>query len=100
MVWRMYQITFQRVKSAININQQQLNVASEPYLGITCHYIGDIWNMESICLTTAPLEDRHAASNIAEWLEEVAARFEISPSKIRAIVHDNGANIVAAANIL
>lgn len=28
------------------------------------------------------------------------ARFEIPPSKIIAIVHDNGANIVAAANIL
>ena len=28
------------------------------------------------------------------------ARFEVPPSKIIAIVHDNGANIVAAANIL
>ncbi|KAK0154066.1 hypothetical protein N1851_003838 [Merluccius polli] len=28
--------------------------------------------MESICLTTVPLLDRHMASNIAQWLEEVA----------------------------
>lgn len=56
--------------------------------------------MESICLTTMPLQDRHTSSNIAEWLEEVAARFEIPPSKIIAIVHDNGVNLMAAANIL
>lgn len=56
--------------------------------------------MQSICLTTMPLQDRHTASNIKEWLEQVVARFEIPPSKIIATVHDNGANIVAAANIL
>ena len=56
--------------------------------------------MKSICLTTMPVEDRHTASNIAEWLEEVAARFEIPPSKIIAIVHDNEANIVAVAKTL
>lgn len=49
---------------------------------------------------TAPLEDKHSKSNTAEGLEEVAARFENSPSKIIANVHDNDANIVAAANIL
>ena len=51
-------------------------------------------------LTTMPLQNRHTASNIAEWLEEVVARFEIPPSNIIAIVHDNGANVVAAARIL
>lgn len=56
--------------------------------------------MQSICLTTVSLPDRHTASNIAEWLEQVVARLEIPHSKIIAIVHDNGANIVAAANIL
>ncbi|CAM4573621.1 unnamed protein product [Leuciscus chuanchicus] len=76
------------------------DVATEAYLGVTCHYIIDDWEMQSICLTTLPLQDRHTASIIAEWLEQVVARFEIPPSKIIAIVHDNGANIVAAANIL
>ncbi|KAJ8348900.1 hypothetical protein SKAU_G00274890 [Synaphobranchus kaupii] len=100
---RKYQKTFQEVKSAIKATNSRIglttdvwtSVATEAYLGITCHYIGDDWNMKSICLTTMPLEHRHTASNIAEWLEEVVARFEII-----AIVHDNGANIVAAANIL
>lgn len=103
-----YQDTFQGVKSAIKATNSKIaltadiwtSVATEAYLGITCHYIGDDWDMKSVCLTTMPLEDRHTASNIAEWLEEVVARFEIPLGKIIAIVHDNGANIVAAAKTL
>ncbi|KAF1377125.1 hypothetical protein PFLUV_G00197320 [Perca fluviatilis] len=105
---RKYEETFKEVKTAINPNNSKLalttdiwtSVATEAYLGVTCHYITDDWDMQSICLTTMPLQDRHTASNIAEWLEQVVARFEIPPSKIIAIVRDNGANIVAAANIL
>ena len=84
-----YKQTFQAVKSDIKGNQSKIaltadvwtSVATEAYLGITCHYIGDEWNMKSICLTTMPLEEIHMASNIAEWLEEIVARFEIPPSK-------------------
>ncbi len=105
---RKYQETVQEVMTAINNNSSKIalttdawtSVATEAYLGITCHFITDDWNMQSVCLTTMPLQDRHTAANIAEWLEEVVARFKIPPSKIIAIVHDNGANVVAAANIL
>lgn len=62
--------------------------AAEAHLGITCHYIGHDWNMESICHTTMPQEDRRSAPGIAE-LEEAAARFEIPPSRFIAIVHGN-----------
>jgi hypothetical protein len=106
---RKYEETFNEVKTALNNgNNSKLafptdvwtSVAIEAYLGVTCHYITDDWDMKSICLTTMPLQDRHTGSNIAEWLEEVVARFEIPPSNIIAIVHDNGANVVAAARIL
>uniref|UniRef100_A0A3Q3GHY6 BED-type domain-containing protein n=1 Tax=Labrus bergylta TaxID=56723 RepID=A0A3Q3GHY6_9LABR len=53
----------------------------EVYLGVTCHYITDDRDMQSICLTTMPLQDRHTAFNIAEWLEEVVTRFEIPPMR-------------------
>ncbi|XP_053551460.1 E3 SUMO-protein ligase ZBED1-like [Bombina bombina] len=110
LVERKYQEALKNVKGAISAaaNESRIaltadiwtSIATEAYLGITCHYIGADWKMHSICLTTMPLEDRHTAKNIAEWLEEVAAKFEIQPQKIIAIVHDNGLNIVAAANIL
>ena len=35
-------------------------------------------------LTTMPLQDSHTSSDIAEWLQEVAARYEMI-----AIVHDH-----------
>ena len=111
---RKYEQTFNEVKTALNDgNNSKLalttdvwtSVAIEAYLGVTCHYITDDWDMKSICLTTMPLQDRHTGSNIAEWLEEVVARFEIPPSNIIAIYNNNGdnnygANVVDAARIL
>jgi len=105
---RKYQEALQKIKSAINTTNSRMalttdiwtNVSTEAYLGITCHYIGNDWKMTSICLTTMPLEGRHTSTNIAEWLEEVAVKFEIPFEKICAIVHDNGANVVAAAKLL
>ncbi|XP_061578646.1 zinc finger BED domain-containing protein 4-like isoform X2 [Cololabis saira] len=76
------------------------SISTEAYLGITCHFISDDWELTSLCLTTMPLEERHTGSNIAAWIEEAMARFEISESNIVALVHDNGSNIVLAANIL
>ncbi|KAI7790056.1 putative zinc finger BED domain-containing protein 4-like, partial [Triplophysa rosa] len=76
------------------------SVATEAYLGVTCHYLGEDWEMLSHCLTTMPLEERHTAANIAEWIQDVTAKFDIPPEKIKAVVHDNGANVVAAAKIL
>lgn len=101
-------MTFQRVRSAIKATNSNISLstdvgtseATEAYLGITCHDIRGVWNMESICPTTMPLEDCNKTSNIAEWLEEVAARFKIPPSKFKVIVHYNGASLLAAANIL
>lgn len=75
------------------------SVATEAYMGVTCHYLKN-WKMVSHCLTTMPLEERHTAANIAEWIEEVIAKFSIPLEKIKAIVHDNGDNVIAAAKIL
>lgn len=75
-------------------------MATEAYLGVTCHFLGEDWEMKSFSLTTMPLEERHTAANIADWLEETTAKFEIPFEKVKAVVHDNGANVVAAAKIL
>lgn len=47
-----------------------------------------------------PTEERHTAVNIAERLKDVIAKFNIPPQKIKAVVHDNGANVVAAVKTL
>lgn len=47
-----------------------------------------------------PLEERHKAANIAEGLEDVIAKFDSLPQRIKTVVHDNRSNIVAAVKIL
>lgn len=56
--------------------------------------------MKTLNLATLPLEERHTAANIMLWMEEVIEKFDILPSKIKAIVHNNGSNMVAAARLL
>ncbi|XP_065816547.1 E3 SUMO-protein ligase ZBED1-like [Labrus bergylta] len=103
-----YETTLSKIKSARKLTNSKIaltadawtSVATEAYLGITCHFINDEWELTSFYLTTMLLEERHTGPNIAKWIEEALARFEIPASKVVAIVHDNGSNIVLAANIL
>ena len=93
--------SFKLSKSKIALTSDAwTSVATEAYLGITCHFINDDWELTNFCLTTMPLEGRHTGLNIATWIEQAMARFEIPASKIVAVVHDNASNVVLAANIL
>ncbi|KAK7912577.1 hypothetical protein WMY93_012788 [Mugilogobius chulae] len=76
------------------------SIATEAYLGVTCHFINEQWELTSINLTTMPLQERHTAENIASWIEDVVEKFDISMSKVLVIVHDNAANVVAALRML
>ncbi|XP_049333290.1 E3 SUMO-protein ligase ZBED1-like [Astyanax mexicanus] len=103
-----YEATLGKVKESLKSTKNKISltadawtsVATEAYLGITCHFISDEWELNSFCLTTLPLEERHTGSNIAAWIEQTVEMFEIPPKKIMALVHDNGSNMVLAANIL
>lgn len=103
-----YETSLAKVKDALKATENKIalttdawtSVATEAYLGITCHFISDGWELTSFCLTTMPLEERHTGPNIAAWVEQAVERFEIPTSKIVAVVHDNGSNVVLAANIL
>ncbi|GAA6085219.1 zinc finger BED domain-containing protein 4-like [Tachysurus ichikawai] len=55
---------------------------------------------KSLTLATMPLDERHTGVNIATWLEEVVTKFNISVDNIKAVVHDNGSNVVAALKLL
>lgn len=108
MMEKKYEETFQKVKTAITAINSKValtmdawsSIATEAYLGITCHFISDNWELTSYSLTTMPLEERHTAGNIAAWIEEAADKFGISTNKIMSIVHDNAANVVAAVKLL
>ncbi|XP_035500943.2 zinc finger BED domain-containing protein 4-like [Scophthalmus maximus] len=77
------------------------SVATEAYLGVTCHFMNENWELSSFSLTTMPLEERHTAGNIASWVELVAEKLDISlQDNVLAIGHDSAANVVAALRIL
>lgn len=60
------EVTFKDEKMAINIKNSKLvlnidlgtSVATEAYVGFSCHYIADDWDMQSTGPTTMPLQDR------------------------------------------
>ncbi|XP_069374455.1 E3 SUMO-protein ligase ZBED1 isoform X1 [Paralichthys olivaceus] len=103
-----YSTTFLKVKEILKEVNSSLTLtsdvwtsrATEAYLGVSCHFITKDWQMKTLNLATLPLEERHTAANIMIWMEEVIEKFDILPSKIKAIVHDNGSNMVAAAQLL
>lgn len=67
MMEKKYEDEFQKVKLALSSSSTMVclttdawtNVATEAYLGITCHFINDDWELISYIFTTMPLEERH-----------------------------------------
>ncbi|KAJ3609908.1 hypothetical protein NHX12_022002 [Muraenolepis orangiensis] len=76
-----YEATFSKVKDALKATKNKIalttdawtSVATKAYLGITCHFISDDWELNSFCLTTMPLEEWHTGTNIAAWIEQAGA---------------------------
>ncbi|XP_077370240.1 E3 SUMO-protein ligase ZBED1-like isoform X2 [Festucalex cinctus] len=89
------------VKSKISLTiDAWTNMVTQAYLGVTCHFIDEKWNLVSCNLATLQVDERHTAENIASWVEKVAEKFHISLNNVLAIVHDNANNVVAALHIL
>ncbi|XP_059183544.1 E3 SUMO-protein ligase ZBED1-like [Centropristis striata] len=103
-----YHATFDKVKETLRGVNSFLTLtadvwtsrATEAYLGVSCHFLTEDWKMKTLNLSTMPLEERHTGANIMTWMEEVLAKFDILPTKIKAVVHDSGSNMVAAMRLL
>lgn len=86
-----YEENFERVKASLKEVKTKVSltadawtsIATEAYLGVTCHFNNEDWELTSYNLTTMPLEDRHTAENIATWVEKVAEKFEIHKLRFR-----------------
>ncbi|XP_077965855.1 E3 SUMO-protein ligase ZBED1-like isoform X1 [Styela clava] len=71
----------------------------ESYIGITCHF----WagrDIKSYVLATCQVIDSHTGENIASWICTSMEVFAIPPSKVVAVVTDNGANVISAIRVL
>ena len=71
---------------------------TQGYMTVTCHFINELWQMQSIILETFNLCVSHTAENIAAELKRIADEWMIA-DKVVALVTDNAANVVAAARI-
>ena len=58
------------------------SLANDAYISLTTHYISKEWKMESVCLGTIPVSERHTGDNIALWIEEILEKFGISTEKV------------------
>lgn len=71
-----YMETLERMKASLKLVKTNItlttdawtSIATEAYLGVTCHFIKDDWELISYNLTTMPLEKRHTAENNASWV--------------------------------
>ena len=65
----------------------------ESYMSVTEHFIDSHCSLKRYVLGTLPLEERHIAGNIQQWLKETVNSFDITASKVVAFVHDNASNV-------
>lgn len=68
---------------------------TQSYLGMTAHFISED-KLESVMLGVTPLEERHTADYLSEWLLHTCTQWRIATEKVVAVVTDNGANILKA----
>lgn len=70
------------------------------FLGVTCAFINDDWELASYTLTCREADFSHTAENIATMLEEVMGDYNIDKNKVVAVTTDRAANMLAAVRTL
>lgn len=79
-------------------------MSEKSFLGVIIHYIDDIkpvaCNLAVRLEAVRELKSNHTAQYIADSLREIFTDWNIELTKIRAIVTDNGNNMVAAAKLV
>ena len=66
------------------------------YISVTLHFINNDWELKCFLLETGEMIEQHTAVNLANYLEEVIAHWNLSATHISAVVTDNAPNITAA----
>ena len=53
------------------------SLTTESYVTVTCHYVGDDWDLKTAVLETRSSDERHAAENIAAHLRAVTEEWRV-----------------------
>lgn len=62
------------------------------YLGITCSFLDQQYNLKEIALTISHVRYPHTAENINDAIEEILEKWDLR-SKVYSITTDNGSNV-------
>uniref|UniRef100_A0A1X7TG49 HAT C-terminal dimerisation domain-containing protein n=1 Tax=Amphimedon queenslandica TaxID=400682 RepID=A0A1X7TG49_AMPQE len=69
----------------------------QSFLGITCHYLTDAFEMKSLLLSCSRLVGHHTGEHIVSEFEDVALTYNIS-EKIFKVISDNASNMKKGFN--
>ena len=73
--------------------------ANEGYLGVSCHYLTQDFDLVSGCLAVKPFSGRHTGVNIAAGIKNVLGNYSIDQSAVSAVIADNSANMNLALRL-
>lgn len=68
------------------------------YLSLTCHFLNENYESQSIVLSSRRFSGRHWSNNIAQYLEFELNRLNIRPEQVVSITTDNGSDIKKATS--
>ena len=75
-------------------------VSGDPYITLTCHFIGHSWELKSLCLQTHYIPEDHTAENISGVLAETLQQWKLEDNRLVGITTDSGSNIKLACELL
>ena len=76
-----------------------LQIATESYITLTCHFIDLQWDIKSICLQTRYHPESHTEVNLKEMLRDAFCEWKIDQKYITGVI-DNSRNMVNAWKLL
>ena len=107
---RIYEEVKEQVKSKVVDLQQQKNKvalaidmwtseANEAYLGLSCHYLTQGFELVSLCLAVEHFTGRHTGVNIASGIRHILSDYFIDQSTVSAVIVDNASNMDLALGV-
>lgn len=76
------------------------SIAMNSYMGVTLHYVDDMFHMKKLVLATKEFNECHSGHNIMSWLDSVVRDFGIPPHVITSVTTDNASNMAVACRLL
>ncbi len=86
-------------KIALTTDIWTCSITSQSYLGITIHFITNLWEMKKCLIDIIPLQGSHNSSQIINQILLTLKEFNIN-DRVISLTTDNGSNMVACGRDL